>query len=720
MPPKDDAEKLKVRACRECHRTKNKCVFQPGASRCDRCIRLNRECVPHISRQGKRKANGQTPRADLATQDDSSSMGKSGKACNTRDFSMSSMSSMSNLHAGTPSIPVHLNNAHNMVKKNRLGLEQLAQLKTANAQMTIANFGGNSAMNINLEAGRINSSMGSSYSNFGNDASTLLLLAGAVDKQQQQLLQQQQQQQHELHFQHQQQSIGSAYSMRDASHFTNNNLNNKNLPISELSNSVGDAQLAAEARRDTNQRKSSADQVGISQTTKSAAELDQVSLTPGQAQSPTLVNNLDQVDSDVGSSSCAERPEEVIAKNISRACNKLSGKRLSCLCNHYGIQCQIREWISMALVRRSFALLGRASSLATRCGISMDRILCGVVGGSGDDSSDDQNRKVPCDEEKPCVGRRMSYLLAALLEPKEALSVPISERFMMIPHLSTEFLALIGCQNCPTFHPSDIRNRWILIRETKEGVSRFYCSPEFERNVLSWTHISQVYEDNLVGIFNLLFSPQDFRTVLACLAHQMSCHSVEGPPKSPVHAPRVKLRRIARLWGPFAKYSDPNRVVITKEMIKHVKGPGNVSVSEMNMRFLFHPTSKFLVMRVSLSCACSNFSSALTRTIKILPVDKTTYYFEFFHPYSCGSGDSMSSSRNGGAGNWTRTTSDVSLADRNTATANSPEMKTVLSNTPKENDPPNFDDVMHCEHWIGIDDILASGNMDELVSALID
>lgn len=80
----------------------------------------------------------------------------------------------------------------------------------------------------------------------------------------------------------------------------------------------------------------------------------------------------------------------------------------------------------------------------------------------------------------------------------------------------------------------------------------------------------------------------------------------------------------------------------------------------------------------------------------------------------------MSSSRNGGAGNWTRTTSDVSLADRNTATANSPEMKTVLGNTPKENDPPNFDDVMHCEHWIGIDDILASGNMDELVSALID
>ena len=44
----------------------------------------------------------------------------------------------------------------------------------------------------------------------------------------------------------------------------------------------------------------------------------------------------------------------------------------------------------------------------------------------------------------------------------------------------------------------------------------------------------------------------------------------------------------------------------------------------------------------------------------------------------------------------------------------------MLGNTPKENDPPNFDDVMNCEHWIGIDDILASGNMDELVSALVD
>ena len=606
MPLKDD-EKQKVRACTECHRSKNKCVFQPGASRCDRCIRLNRECVPHLSRQGKRKARGQSPRSDLATPDDSTSMGKSGDACGICDFNnatASSMSSMSNLP-----IPVHLNNAHNMVKKNRLDPEQLARLKTAHAQMNNSNFGGNSSMNMNLAAaGRVNTSMDSSYSNFGSGASTLLLLAGAVDKQQQQQLQQQHQQQ----FQHQQRS---AYRMSDASlmAYMNNNSNNINVSASVLSNSqhstvahVGDA----DARRDAKQRESSADHVGISQATKSAVERRLDMPIQNQAQSTAVVKNLDQVDStcdknpdsDVGSSTCAERPEEVIAKNISRACKKLSGKRLSCLANHYGIQCQIREWISMALVRRSFALLGRASSLATRCGISMDRILCGVVGGSGDDSSDDLNRKVPCDEEKPCVGKRMNYLLAALLEPKDSLTLPTSERFMMIPHLSTEFLSLIGCQNCPTFHPSDIRNRWILIRETKEGVSRFYCSPEFEKNVLSWTHISQVYEDNLVGIFNLMFCQEDFRTVLACLAHQMSCHSIEGQPKNPVHAPRVKLRRIARLWGQ-AKYNDPNRVVITKEMIKHVKGPGNVSVSEMNMRFLFHPTSKYL----EYECQCLFF-----------------------------------------------------------------------------------------------------------------
>lgn len=57
-------ERRKTRACTECHRSKNKCVYTSdqqllqengGRAVCVRCIRLGKECIPHMSRQGKRK-----------------------------------------------------------------------------------------------------------------------------------------------------------------------------------------------------------------------------------------------------------------------------------------------------------------------------------------------------------------------------------------------------------------------------------------------------------------------------------------------------------------------------------------------------------------------------------------------------------------------------------------------------------------------------------------
>ena len=55
----DEGNKKQKAACADCNRSKSKCVFQLGASGCDRCTRMNLECVPHLSRQGKRKAKGQ-------------------------------------------------------------------------------------------------------------------------------------------------------------------------------------------------------------------------------------------------------------------------------------------------------------------------------------------------------------------------------------------------------------------------------------------------------------------------------------------------------------------------------------------------------------------------------------------------------------------------------------------------------------------------------------
>ncbi|KAL7520168.1 hypothetical protein ACHAWX_004912 [Stephanocyclus meneghinianus] len=45
-----------TRACAECHKSKIKCIFSNKRhSKCDRCIRINKECVPHLSRQGQKR-----------------------------------------------------------------------------------------------------------------------------------------------------------------------------------------------------------------------------------------------------------------------------------------------------------------------------------------------------------------------------------------------------------------------------------------------------------------------------------------------------------------------------------------------------------------------------------------------------------------------------------------------------------------------------------------
>ena len=45
---------------------------------------------------------------------------------------------------------------------------------------------------------------------------------------------------------------------------------------------------------------------------------------------------------------------------------------------HFGLHLILRQWISFAITRRSFSLMAKASILAKKSGISMDRILCGT------------------------------------------------------------------------------------------------------------------------------------------------------------------------------------------------------------------------------------------------------------------------------------------------------------------------------------------------------
>lgn len=311
----------------------------------------------------------------------------------------------------------------------------------------------------------------------------------------------------------------------------------------------------------------------------------------------------------------------------------------------------------------------------------------------------------------------MNYLLATLLEPRSSQIIPPPDRQMLRPNLPPNFLNVVGCNTCPTFSPNDMRNRWIIIRETHRGVTQFYCSPAFERNVLCWEHISQIYEENLADINSLIFVKDDFRKFLACNAHQISLHSTEGMEPRPVHSPKTRIRLLGRQWGRGgvdAKQSNSsnskNMNKITKEMIRQVQenetngnnsGGSGVMILEMDLRFVSFPT-----------------------------MDKTTYYLEFFHHSSSGGSGGNSTST---PASWTRNLSDDSLNKTGAAAAASQQQQQqqvtfddqqtgqrMVSESPGKEAPPNFDDVIDSEEWVGINDVLASGDIDDLLTALID
>jgi hypothetical protein len=56
---------LKKAACVTCHHAKQRCEYIKSPTKCDQCLKLNKECVPHVSRQGHRprKSNSESAAA---------------------------------------------------------------------------------------------------------------------------------------------------------------------------------------------------------------------------------------------------------------------------------------------------------------------------------------------------------------------------------------------------------------------------------------------------------------------------------------------------------------------------------------------------------------------------------------------------------------------------------------------------------------------------------
>ncbi|KAL7534307.1 hypothetical protein ACHAWF_004788 [Thalassiosira exigua] len=782
-------------ACTECHRSKNKCKYSEGSIHCDRCIRLGKECVPHLSRQGKRKQRLTVEGQDNSTGPISSRTEQLRKLGNyTTTSQQQSLSLQSNHNSshhffsgpqpqrrasstplslllsralnndsgnnlGTDGSNTNVNGGSNMLPQNILSQAGSASyLDPTKLNMMINHLTGGNAnanstkitdvnavnhsgvTNYNVRGGSVSTgSQPSSLGGIGSQphrASALLMLAGTSSN----------------HAGHDSTGNGvpndyinmntSAVKNEDTSMMQPgyNEPSDTSCPASNKSQgrrrSMGHGPLLAAEPVVSTERRSSLP-LGIGGGGSNVYEMNQGGMRPPKKQKRSqilpsnqvtqntfaddsnrngsntnshahllyasipsanhkTVSSHGQVDGNLShnnsqrssqdnentlsrasSASNLITPEDAIGNHIARVCAKKAGQELNSLKNHYGLQCQIREWISMALIRRSFLLLSKAVSLANRCGIHMDMILCGVS-----DETEGSNQS--------SMGGRMNYLLATLLEPRSQQVTPICERRMRVPHLPKQVISITGCQGCPSFFKDEMRNRWIIIRQTHRGITQFYCSPAFERNVLCWKHISQIYEDNLADINSLIFVKDDFRKFLLCNAHQISLHHTKGMMPKPVHAYKTKIRLLGKQWGQ-AEYGDSTAKDITKEMIQQVLDGGSMML-DMDLRFVSFPT-----------------------------MDKTTYFLEFFHH----SRDGDSSTGTGTSTPWARNLSDDSLNKTAIAASQAVSIKEkarerIVSESPAQEAPPAFDDVIESEDWVGINDVLASGDIDDLITALLD
>lgn len=197
--------------------------------------------------------------------------------------------------------------------------------------------------------------------------------------------------------------------------------------------------------------------------------------------------------------------------------------------NHYGLLHLVRQWIALALKRRSFQLWSRAGHLAFRCGMTMDDVLC-----------DKESRHGVLER------RGMDCLYPFLLTPgtqQEVVGTPLQ-----IAEIPQDLWRAIGiqaqdCQNLE--HLANVlRDRWVFIRETNRGVSRFYVSPGFARNVVEGETIEQTYRENKKDIADLYLdkecgTSQDF---LRGFTQQIGYHDRQGMKPKATRLVNVRLK----------------------------------------------------------------------------------------------------------------------------------------------------------------------------------
>jgi hypothetical protein len=164
---------------------------------------------------------------------------------------------------------------------------------------------------------------------------------------------------------------------------------------------------------------------------------------------------------------------------------------------HYGIRYLIHSWSSFALARRSFSLLGRASHLAAKCGVPMDDVFC-------------HSRR---DIINPILFGNTHHHQEALMDDKAPLQWD---------SLPTSLRNLCGLDRM-------MEHRYIMVREAKNGHSRYLASDQFQQDIVSLWLMEQTWKANEKPVVQLfLQGPDDFDKFTRAIHYQMSRYTHPG------------------------------------------------------------------------------------------------------------------------------------------------------------------------------------------------
>jgi hypothetical protein len=195
---------------------------------------------------------------------------------------------------------------------------------------------------------------------------------------------------------------------------------------------------------------------------------------------------------------------------------------------HLGINWLIRSWIGIAFRRRSFALLGRASSLANKCNISMDQILCGK---SFPFPNLDERSHNSLSSSKP-----MTFLESIVCkENSTPLTTPVEPgrlNWNMLPNrlknkiynyiLSCRLKSHVSSSSSLNTIETCVDSALIFAIQKVDGCINHYVSRKFEEEVISLSNIQAVYKANQREVISLFLSKSDCTDFHRAVAKQLS------------------------------------------------------------------------------------------------------------------------------------------------------------------------------------------------------